>query len=53
MVGGLKFLRRLFAMPALAKHIIEEQGLPNGKFMGSHFLLQRGVPPCLAALPRH
>jgi choline dehydrogenase len=24
MVGGLKFLRRLFAMPALAKHIIEE-----------------------------
>jgi choline dehydrogenase len=24
MVGGLKFLRRLFAAPALAKHIIEE-----------------------------
>ena len=24
MVGGLKFLRRLFAIPALAKHIIEE-----------------------------
>jgi choline dehydrogenase len=24
MVGGLKFLRRLFASPALAKHIIEE-----------------------------
>ena len=35
------------AVPAM------EQGLPNGKFMGSHFLLQRGVPPCLAALPRH
>jgi hypothetical protein len=42
-------------VPALSSAIFTQtgrksQGLPNGKFMGSHFLLQRArVPPCPAA----
>ena len=31
----------------------KSQGPPNGKFMGSHFLLQRGSAAVPAALPRH
>src|SRR6202040_964933 len=37
-VGGLKFLRRLFAAPALAKHIIEEN-LPGPSVQSDDELL--------------
>ena len=37
-VGGLKFLRRLFAAPALAKHIIEEN-LPGAGVQSDDELL--------------
>ena len=38
MVGGLKFLRRLFAAPALAKHVIAEN-LPGPSVQSDDELL--------------